>query len=63
MGSAIEELEARMRQKERDLACTFSAAKEEISKLNERLKNADMSNEMLLKSRNSSLPWSRNRIG
>ena len=49
MGSAIEELEARMRQKERDLACTFSAAKEEISKLNERLKNADMSNEMLLK--------------
>ena len=45
----IEELEARMRQNERDLACTFSAAKEENSKLNERLKYADMQNGMLLR--------------
>ena len=45
----IEELEARMRQNERELACTFSAAKEEISKLNERLKYADMQNGMLLR--------------
>jgi hypothetical protein len=45
----IEGLQERTRRGERDLACTFEAAKEEIARLKDRLKYLEMENGVLLR--------------